>query len=84
MAAAGARELLLTLVVLYALAGAGLASPISSGAVTSALNARLKNLTDAFAPQVRRELGYCIQDTYVRTKIFSSPNSALYLDLFES
>ncbi|KAM0866428.1 hypothetical protein ACQ4PT_042630 [Festuca glaucescens] len=58
-----ALSALLTLALLGALAGAGRASPISSGAVTSALNARLKNLTDAFAPQVRRELGYCIQDT---------------------
>ncbi|VAI94304.1 unnamed protein product [Triticum turgidum subsp. durum] len=37
--------------------------PMSNGAVTSALNAKLKKLTDAFAPQVKRELGYCIQDT---------------------
>ncbi|KAM0848100.1 hypothetical protein ACQ4PT_054584 [Festuca glaucescens] len=62
-AASRALSALLSLALLGALAGAGRASPISSGAVTSALNARLKNLTDAFAPQVRRELGYCIQDT---------------------
>ena len=31
-----------------------------SDAVTSTLNARLKNLTDAFAWQMRPELGYCI------------------------
>uniref|UniRef100_A0ACD6AN75 Uncharacterized protein n=1 Tax=Avena sativa TaxID=4498 RepID=A0ACD6AN75_AVESA len=62
-AAAAAGSLLFALVVLCALAGADSAGPNALSGVTSALNARLKNLTDTFASQVRQELGYCIQDT---------------------
>ncbi|XP_044960712.1 ABC transporter G family member 28-like [Hordeum vulgare subsp. vulgare] len=70
MAAAGApapapaRALLPTLLLVLLLLVEGAAeNPIGNAAVTTALNAKLKNLTHAFAPQVKRELGYCIQDT---------------------
>uniref|UniRef100_M8BCW0 Putative white-brown complex-30-like protein n=1 Tax=Aegilops tauschii TaxID=37682 RepID=M8BCW0_AEGTA len=65
MAAAGApaRALLPTVLLLFLAVAEAQVDPMSNGAVTSALNAKLKKLTDAFAPQVKRELGYCIQDT---------------------
>lgn len=86
-ARAGAPALLL-LLLLSASSAASAANPIPRRSLagdvvyfaSSTVNARLKSLTDAFAAQVRRELGYCIKDTeWNRTFNFSS-NPAFLVD----
>ncbi|KAF7105322.1 hypothetical protein CFC21_106149 [Triticum aestivum] len=70
MAAAGAPALLpttLLLLLLLLLYGVSVAEAwqdiTTKDAILLGLNGKMKEMTRVFAPQVKRELGYCIQDT---------------------